>query len=190
MRVKWFSALAIAAAFSVAPAFADCQANCYAAYQDCVSGCSQCLCNNDLDSCLSWCPFTDTDGDGHVDTADNCPDASNASQADCDSDGVGDACDTAVPHTLVTAGTSRCDIVGETEWDGPEVRIYYQDVYRNTCTNQLCYKKYRKYTLECSFGTSLYDCCKIKRCGSTLGTCPDCEGGWGNTCNSGPVCPF
>jgi len=36
---------------------------------------------------------TDTDGDGVVDTQDNCPDDANASQLDTDRDGEGDACD-------------------------------------------------------------------------------------------------
>ncbi len=35
----------------------------------------------------------DTDSDDAVDNADNCPSVSNADQADADSDGVGDACD-------------------------------------------------------------------------------------------------
>ncbi|RME50391.1 MAG: hypothetical protein D6795_10185, partial [Deltaproteobacteria bacterium] len=38
---------------------------------------------------------TDTDGDGVCDDADNCPLAANASQADIDFDGVGDACESA-----------------------------------------------------------------------------------------------
>ena len=36
---------------------------------------------------------TDTDGDGVIDTRDNCPADANASQLDTDSDGQGDACD-------------------------------------------------------------------------------------------------
>ncbi|MDO8611936.1 MAG: cohesin domain-containing protein [Dehalococcoidia bacterium] len=35
----------------------------------------------------------DTDGDGRVDGADNCPSVSNPSQTDTDADGMGDACD-------------------------------------------------------------------------------------------------
>ena len=40
----------------------------------------------------------DTDGDGVPDETDNCPGASNSSQADADGDGRGDACDTADTH--------------------------------------------------------------------------------------------
>ena len=35
-------------------------------------------------------PGLDTDGDGVLNTADNCPSVSNANQADADSDGRGD----------------------------------------------------------------------------------------------------
>ncbi len=35
----------------------------------------------------------DTDGDGVVDSDDNCPSTANANQADADADGIGDACD-------------------------------------------------------------------------------------------------
>ena len=38
-------------------------------------------------------PPTDSDGDGVANPNDNCPDVSNADQADADSDGVGDACE-------------------------------------------------------------------------------------------------
>lgn len=39
------------------------------------------------------CPPVDSDGDGVADPADNCPSAANPTQADCDGDGVGNACD-------------------------------------------------------------------------------------------------
>ena len=40
-----------------------------------------------------WAPDGDRDADGVRDSADNCPDAGNADQADQDGDGSGDACD-------------------------------------------------------------------------------------------------
>ncbi len=51
-------------------------------------------------------PPADRDGDGVLDGADNCPDASNADQADGDRDGVGNACD--------DSDASRPPEVGET----------------------------------------------------------------------------
>lgn len=40
-------------------------------------------------------PDTDTDGDGYLDAADNCPTVYNLDQMDSDGDGVGNACDPA-----------------------------------------------------------------------------------------------
>ncbi len=45
----------------------------------------------------------DADGDGVPDASDNCPDHENADQADCDDDGVGDAC------TLATGAAEDCN---------------------------------------------------------------------------------
>jgi photosystem II stability/assembly factor-like uncharacterized protein len=39
------------------------------------------------------CPIPDTDGDGVIDTEDNCPLTPNSDQSDLDSDGVGDVCE-------------------------------------------------------------------------------------------------
>jgi len=68
---------------------------------------------------------TDSDGDGVSDQGDNCPDASNPGQADSDSDGRGDACDSAVasrqaaePCAERRAGGRRRDrLVGGEEGD-------------------------------------------------------------------------
>ncbi|HEX6852489.1 MAG TPA: PQQ-dependent sugar dehydrogenase [Candidatus Polarisedimenticolaceae bacterium] len=43
--------------------------------------------------CVANCSGVDSDGDGVVDLTDNCPAAPNASQADFDGDGRGDACE-------------------------------------------------------------------------------------------------
>lgn len=51
---------------------------------------------------ITGCPpadMTDSDGDGVVDSVDNCPNTANADQADADGDGVGDVCDTTPTDT-------------------------------------------------------------------------------------------
>lgn len=45
-------------------------------------------------------PVVDTDGDGHPDTSDNCPDVPNSDQADRDEDGVGNACEVLPPGDM------------------------------------------------------------------------------------------
>jgi hypothetical protein len=47
----------------------------------------------------------DSDGDGVVDDADNCPDVTNPAQRDTDADGVGDECDP-------TPGNTPCEVKG------------------------------------------------------------------------------
>ena len=52
--------------------------------------------NPDNDTAVSalFSVVKDVDGDGHPDTADNCPTVANADQLDTDGDGLGNACDT------------------------------------------------------------------------------------------------
>lgn len=47
---------------------------------------------NDAGSAYPFAPAWDGDGDGWCDSMDNCPSLANPDQADCDADGVGDAC--------------------------------------------------------------------------------------------------
>ncbi len=46
--------------------------------------------------CASLALAQDSDGDGVPDASDNCPSVANAEQADCDSNGVGDACQSSI----------------------------------------------------------------------------------------------
>ena len=65
-------------------------------------------------------PQSDTDGDGVVDTADNCPLTANASQKDTDGDGQGDTCDDSdgdgifddVDKEIASAPGSVVDVTG------------------------------------------------------------------------------
>ena len=54
-------------------------------------------------------PVPDSDGDGIQDAADNCPTAPNPSQADCDGNGLGDACDS-TPDCNGNGRKDSCDI--------------------------------------------------------------------------------
>lgn len=69
--------------------------------------CDVCPVNADTTTCTAVDP-NDRDGDGVVNGADNCPDASNPLQEDGDTDGKGDACD-ACP-TVSNPGTAGCPV--------------------------------------------------------------------------------
>ncbi len=53
----------------------------------------------------------DADGDGVADAADNCPTQSNADQADGDSDGIGDVCDTDLDNDGVSNDADNCPLI-------------------------------------------------------------------------------
>ncbi len=74
----------------------------------------------DGDGCSANCSCTgsgagsvDSDGDGYCDLGDNCPSDSNPSQADTDSDAVGDACD-------VCVGNGADDVDGDSVCSGDD----------------------------------------------------------------------
>lgn len=76
-------------------------------------------------------PPLDTDGDGVADTTDNCPAAANATQADLDGDGLGDACDddidgdglSNVIEIWLGCSPHDRDTDGDGVWDGVEVLV-------------------------------------------------------------------
>jgi hypothetical protein len=57
----------------------------------------------------------DSDGDGRVDSEDNCPAAANPDQLDTDSDGLGNACDSDDDNDGVADGVDNCPLVPNTD---------------------------------------------------------------------------
>lgn len=189
MRVPlvWLAAFAAVLFLSAAPAAADCPTSCWQQLNECSSGCSLCNCSQEYEWCMDSCQYIDTDGDGLTDPNDNCPNNSNANQADCDQDGHGNACDpTDNSWYLLTLATSRCYLDEDQSAFGYDLEVYYADIYKSACTNQTCYRKYRKYNLDCGWASDRFQCCLD----DWLIPNADCGGAWNVDSCGTPRCNF
>jgi hypothetical protein len=63
-------------------------------------------------------PTADADGDGSPDSVDNCPAVGNPSQADCDGNGVGDACQAGFVDFNGNGVPDYCECIGDLFIDG------------------------------------------------------------------------
>lgn len=118
---------------------ADCATNCLDEYnacrQECGGVCEQ-FCLDNYNWCLDYCQYTDTDGDGVVDTEDNCSDVYNPNQADCDGDAVGDACD-GFKGTFFPTGNRMACASDKKNYPGyTRYRVTYQQRYVDTSACQ------------------------------------------------------
>ena len=96
------------------------------------SGDGQCNTPADLGACssiaggdshtiaIAGSPPTDTDGDDRPDSIDNCPTIANPTQADCNTNGIGDVCELAagVPDLNQDGIPDSCQCVGDLDHDG------------------------------------------------------------------------
>ncbi len=106
-------------------------------------------------------PANDLDGDGVINTSDNCQCLANSNQANCDFDAYGDACDLQDNSwRRISVGTRNCYLDEDEHIYVKTLELYYQDVYRSSCTGQTCYDKYLKDSVDCPLGSNIYNCCQ------------------------------
>jgi len=130
-------------------------------------------------------PANDLDGDGVVDTNDNCSCAANSNQANCDGDAYGDVCDFQDNSwKLITTGTQHCYLDTDNHTFNTTLEFYYQNVYKSSCTGQTCYQKYLRGSVSCTTGSDYYQCCQNKW------FAPDCGGAWNQDQCGLPRCAF
>jgi hypothetical protein len=100
---------------STAPVTIDpCLSACRMANMGCIRDCAHnpdggdCSCPAEFADCTLACPNGDNDADGVRNGVDNCPAAANANQADCDTDGIGDVCDSQNARYQAVGGDHTC----------------------------------------------------------------------------------
>lgn len=97
---------------TITAAISACETSCRQTYFSCVQSCpdQQCqsYCNADHYDCRLGCPEADSDGDGTDNGSDNCLETYNPSQANCDGDSFGDACDSMNAIYVVDVPKATC----------------------------------------------------------------------------------
>ncbi len=151
-----------------------CQAICSEPGSDCTTPCKR---FNNWATCGAG--GGDNDNDGIADDTDNCTCSANADQADCDQDGLGDACDAQNERWILVQDLGECDIdrhATGTEWDVQRIGARR---YRNECNNTYCSDRYVIEEKSCTFS--------FWGCGQSYSHCCDCQFGY-NTCHQPSVC--
>ncbi|MEA2563618.1 MAG: hypothetical protein QOH06_5122 [Acidobacteriota bacterium] len=152
-----------------------CQAICSEPGSDCTTSCKRF--GNTWATCGAG--GGDNDADGVADDIDNCTCSANADQADCDEDGIGDACDSQNEKWVYVQDLGECDIdrhATGTEWD---VQRMGAKRYRNVCNNTYCSDRYVIQEESCTFS--------FWGCGKGYIECCECQFGY-DTCHQPSVC--
>lgn len=130
-------------------------------------------------------PANDLDGDGVANGPDNCNCTSNPSQADCDGDSQGDACDpydnSWYLHNF-SIGTCHVDVDDHVFYETME--MYNKEIWRSACTGATCVRNKLKYDFNCYTDADM-SCCLDKSPYD-----PDCYLAWNYDACGQPKCPF
>jgi|GEM_PF-4257337 len=143
--------------------------DCETCPQDCGGSCTICgngFCTSpeSCSSCASDCGTcpgaTDSDGDGVYDDVDNCINTPNASQADCDGDGKGDACDS-LNGTYQQVSYGMCYAFGFSYGSSSDISGYFHARYTDTssCNSPDIWVNAGSQYFSCFDLPDPYDCC-------------------------------
>ena len=129
-----------------------------------------CSHENCLDDCLylgQWTtcaqylgnPANDVDGDGVLNTSDNCLCKANSNQANCDGDAWGDACDTSsVKWVRQSVNNQTCYIDKDNHLIYFTLEGYSSELWKDVCSGATCTKNSFRFDADC-FNVSTYTCC-------------------------------
>ena len=117
-------------------------------------------CDIGYDWCLLGCPNYDSDFDGIDNGTDNCDLTPNASQADCDGDGKGDACDSenSLYQTVIAESTCMTDKDVHVGYDTWEHHVEWLERDMSSCGNPDRWRRRVRADNDC-FGVPDSECC-------------------------------
>jgi hypothetical protein len=141
-------------------------------------------------NCGEWIgyPPNDLDDDGVANPSDNCLCDYNPNQADCDTDGSGDVCDSQNERWVFVQDLGRCDWDLHATWFEWDVQQIGAVRYRELCSGSFCSDRYVIDEQSCTFGFDYCGSTGLHCCECRFGT-NNCGGEGSGTCGS-PNCPF